>query len=161
MQFSPASLAFPLALALNFASTAWPGAQAFAQDVVKRGEALSAAPAKSVDEAVKSWKALDGKTVKVSGVVKSVCQQKGCWFGLVGKDGKIIRITSMGYKFFVPTNSAGKEAVVEGKFGARTLSASLAQHYEEDRVLGTSEKPKTISEPVKEFTLAATAVEIR
>jgi hypothetical protein len=129
--------------------------------LVQKGEPLSKIPALSVDECIGKGTDLNGKTVKIAGVVKSVCQQKGCWFVLEGKKSEDIRITSMGYKFMVPTNSTGRNAIVEGKFELKTLDVARAQHLEDDRVIGTSEKPAKITAPVKEYTLAATGVEFK
>lgn len=126
-----------------------------------RGEPLSALPPKTVEQCVKQASKLSGKTVKMTGTVKAVCQQKGCWFALQGKDGTLVRVTSLGYKFFVPMNSAGKTATVEGLFEERTLDTAMAQHYENDAVVGTGKEPRKITAPVKEYTLAATAVELK
>jgi len=145
-----------LALAAVFVSLS-PAVRA---DVVTRGEALSPKPAKPVDMCIRESKVLAGKTVKVTGKVKQVCQAKGCWFALESKDGQTVRVTSMGYKFFVPMNAAGKTATVEGVFGVKELSSEMAQHYENDRVAGSAEQPRKITSPVKEYSLAATAVEL-
>ena len=128
--------------------------------VVTRGEPLSKAAAKPVDMCIRESQVLAGKTVKMTGKVKQVCQAKGCWFALESKDGQTVRVTSMGYKFFVPMNAAGKTATVEGVFGVKELSSEMAQHYENDRVAGSTEPAKKIAAPVKEYSLAATAVEL-
>ena len=134
--------------------------QEVAADVVKRGEALSTAKVQTVESCVQNSEQLNGQSVKVEGLVKTVCQKKGCWFVLEGQNGEQIRITSMGYKFFVPKDSSGMKAVIEGKFELKEIAAKLAQHYENDRVEGTKEKPKKVMEPVNEYSIAATAVEL-
>lgn len=138
-----------------------PGAASPIAPMTTHGERLSALPPKTVEQCVEQSSKLSGKSVKMTGTVKAVCQQKGCWFALQGKDGTLVRVTSLGYKFFVPTNSAGKTATVEGLFEERTLETEMAQHYENDAVVGTGKAPRTITSPVKEYTLAATAVELK
>ena len=129
--------------------------------VVVRGDPLSKGPAKTVDECAQESAKFDGKVVKITGTVKQVCKAKGCWFTLTGKGRETVRITSQGYKFFVPTNADGRLATVEGVFGVKELSAEMAQHYEDDRVAGTKEVPQKITTSAKEFSLAATAVELK
>jgi hypothetical protein len=127
----------------------------------KRGDAFSKGPTLKIEDVVAKGEALSGTNVKLTGKVEQVCQEKGCWFALKSSKGESIRITSMGYKFFVPANASGRTATVEGRFEVKKLSVALAQHYENDRVAGTSEMPRKITKPVEEFTLAATAVELR
>lgn len=158
-----AAIVAPLCMgnALASGTPASTQAKAPSTEIVKRGDALSKSPAKSVDECIRESSKINGKTVKISGKVKQVCQTKGCWFTLVGDKGDTVRITSLGYKFFVPTNADGRYATVEGIFGVKELSAEMAQHYEDDRVAGTNEAPKKITTATKEFSLAATAVELK
>ncbi len=127
---------------------------------IQLGEKMSTGPIKSVEACINESQNITGKTVKMTGQVKQVCQAKGCWFAITGTKGESIRVTSLGYKFFVPINAAGKTATVEGVFGVKELSAEMAQHYEDDRVQGTSEKPRKITKSVKEYSIAATAVKL-
>lgn len=152
---------FVLASRGAYASKAPAKAPEAKPEVIARGDAMSTRPAMSVDEAVKQGAAHDGKVLKLTGEVKTVCQQKGCWFALAGKGGEHVRITSKGYKFFVPTNTGGRTATVEGVFKVGELDVKTAQHYEDDRVMGTAEKPRKITAPQKEFSMAATAVEMK
>ena len=60
--------------------------------------------------------------------ISDVCQRKGCWTVLsVGEDH--IRVRFKDYAFFLPTDSSGKQAYVEGYVKAETLSEETAQHY--------------------------------
>jgi Domain of unknown function (DUF4920) len=129
--------------------------------VVKRGETMSALPSKTVEMCIQESSGLAGKKVKITGKVKQVCQTKGCWFVIENKNGQSVRVTSLGYKFFVPTNAAGKTATVEGVFGVKELSAEMAQHYENDRVAGSTSQPQKITASVKEYSIAATSVELK
>lgn len=103
--------------------------------------------------------AYEGKTVKVSGVVTQVCQAKGCWFEVAEKDGsKGARIKSADYSIFVPKDSAGRHAVVEGTFNVTTLSKEAAQHLADDAAKA-GKKVAPVTGPVQEFQVSATAVE--
>jgi hypothetical protein len=99
-----------------------------------------------------SPKTYEGKLVQVKGKIKAACKFKGCWMMLT--DGKHkMRIRFKGYGFFVPTNSAGYEAVVFGKAKARTISVKMLRHYAMDA--GKPELAKKITKP--KHTVAFTA----
>ena len=57
----------------------------------------------------------DGKTVAVEAKIRRACRKKGCWMELAASDaGPGVRVTFKDYGFFVPTDSAGRLAHVEG-----------------------------------------------
>ncbi|MFZ9887967.1 MAG: DUF4920 domain-containing protein [Myxococcota bacterium] len=133
--------------------------------VVRRGEKLSEAKDLSVTEALAQAKGLDGTSVKIAGTVDQVCAKKGCWFVLRADDeahkGDTIRITSKGYRFFMPRSSVGQRAIVEGDLKVTTLTQAEAQHLEDDRVEAEGGEAKKISGEQVELQLAAVAVEMR
>lgn len=133
--------------------------------VVRRGEKLTAAPTVEVTAAFERAKELNGKSVKVEGTVDQVCAKKGCWFVLRSSDeahkDKTIRITSKGYRFFMPRGSVGQKAIVEGDFSITTLSQDEAQHFEDDRVAAGGGEPKKIEGEQVELQIAAVGVEMR
>lgn len=100
----------------------------------------------------------DGKTVKIEGEVKDVCQTKGCW--LVVTDGKReMRVSFKDYSFFVPKDSAGKKVTLEGVIQKKTISEDHAQHIAEESK--TKVDPDTIKGPQQVVTLVATGVAIK
>jgi hypothetical protein len=131
--------------------------------VVRRGKPLSP-DLEQLTVSVASTKAkdLDGKTVKVSGTVESVCVPQGCWFVVQGDtpDQKI-RITSKGHDIFVPKSSVGLKAVVEGELKVKTLDQKTAQHYEDERELKPGEQRKQFSGDVQELSLSVVALEMK
>ncbi len=133
-----------------------------ADGTVRRGGALSKdAAIVPVSVALKQAD-LAGKTVKIQGKVESVCQKKGCWFVIVGdKPEDKIRITAKDYGFFVPKAAAGRTAVIEGQLEVKELDVKTAQHLEDERVMGGAEQPKKIEAPQKEFSIEASALEMR
>jgi hypothetical protein len=56
----------------------------------------------------------DGQAVRLEGRIEAVCRNRGCWLEL--KQGTAsVHVTFEGYSFFVPKDSAGREAVLEGR----------------------------------------------
>jgi hypothetical protein len=133
--------------------------------VVRRGDAFTAAAALSVEDCIGKSKELNGKTVKIEGTVNQVCAKKGCWFALAPdvKAGpeKTIRITSKGYRFFVPKDAVGQQATIEGELEVKTMSVEEAQHMAEDAAKAKGEAVPKVTEPQVEVRIAAVAVEMK
>ena len=55
-----------------------------------------------------------GKTVRLEGMVKDVCQGQGCWIEIESKDGKTFLAKSLDESVLVPKNSKGRNVVVQG-----------------------------------------------
>lgn len=100
----------------------------------------------------------NGKVVKVEGTVVNVCAAKGCWFAIQDDQTKeTIRITSKGYRFFVPRDAKGKRAVIEGDLAMTVLTEADAKHLAED----SGQDGSGIRGPQKEVQIAALALEMR
>ncbi len=137
----------------GLASAGAPGKQAFGKPFT------SASAATPIADVIAKAGEFDGKPVKVAGTVTQVCQAKGCWFEVAaGPKQKGVRIRSADYSIFVPKDSAGRAAVVEGTFKVTTLSEAQAKHLAEDAAKAGGQ-PAEVKGPVQEFQLAATAVE--
>jgi hypothetical protein len=123
-----------------------------------RGEALKGAPAVTLSELLAKPQAHEGKTVRVEGQVRKACEKKGCWMELAeGAKGAGVRVTFKDYGFFVPLDSAGASARVEGVVKVSELSDAMAKHYEAEGAIvprGSDGKPR-------EVQLVATGVELR
>jgi hypothetical protein len=97
-----------------------------------------------------------GRTVLVRGRVRDVCQRKGCW--MVVDDGSAhARVRFADYGFFVPKDSRGKEAWIQGEVTVRVLSEREARHYAEESMRGD---PSRVDGPVREIGLTATGVRL-
>ena len=131
-----------------------------ADGVVRRGMTLSAAPALTVAQVFEQAEALNGKVVKVSGEVSQVCKKSGCWFILRDGD-KTVRITSKGYKYFVPSAAAGMTGVIEGDLAVKMLDVATAQHFAEDEAEGTGKPAAKVEAPTKEIAVASVGLELR
>lgn len=73
-----------------------------------------------------------GKTVLVEGHVRAACQRKGCWMELTPnkESTTACRIRFKDYGFFVPTDSKGANARLQGELSLRTIPVSEVAHLE-------------------------------
>ena len=127
--------------------------------VVLRGEKLPDGKALSVSELMAQSAALDGKPALVEGDVRRACSRKGCWMELAPRadaKGPGIRVTFKDYGFFVPTDSAGSKARVQGTVKVATLAPDLAAHYESEGAT----VPRGADGQPREVQLVATGVEL-
>jgi hypothetical protein len=140
-----------------------PPAQAAAPQggwTLTRGEALKGAPAVKLADLLAKPQTHDGKTVLLEGQVRKACERKGCWMELATAQdakGPGVRVTFKDYGFFVPLDSAGSMARVEGTVKVAELSEDRAKHYESEGAIvprGSDGKPR-------EVQLVASGVELR
>jgi hypothetical protein len=97
---------------------------------------------------------------KVSGKIDEVCQAKGCWMNLSDDKGNIMKVTFKDYGFFVPKNSSGKTAIVEGLATYDTTTVDMLKHYAEDE--GKSQvEIAAITSPQVELVFEAVGVIIK
>ena len=122
--------------------------------VLVRGEPLPRG-AKPVPLASVLGKPEDGRTVLVEGVVRRACSQMGCWMELApAEGGQGVRVTFKDHGFFVPTDSAGAKARVQGTVKVAQLSPAQAEHLR-------SEGGSMPAGAQREVLLVATGVELR
>lgn len=126
--------------------------------VLTRGEKLKGLQAVDMAKLLGSPEEYDGKTVALEAKVRKACTKKGCWMELAaGDEGPGVRVTFKDYGFFVPLDSAGSTAKVEGTVKVAELTAEKAQHYEAE---GAS-VPKAKDGKHREVQLVALGVEMR
>ena len=129
-----------------------------ADPVLVRGEKLKGATTVEMKKLLDAPSEFDGKTVMVEAKVRKACEKKGCWMELAGEEkGPGVRVTFKDYGFFVPLDSAGSTAKVEGVVKLTELSEQKAKHYEGE---GAS-VPKGKDGKYREVQLVATGVELR
>jgi hypothetical protein len=123
-----------------------------------RGEPLKGAPEVTLTGLLAKPQEHEGKAVRVEGLVRRACEKKGCWMELAtAEKGAGVRVTFKDYGFFVPLDSAGATARVEGLVQVKELSEATAKHYESEGATvprGSDGKPR-------EVQLVATGVELR
>lgn len=109
---------------------------------------------------VRSPEAHAGKTVLVEGLVRKACSAKGCWLELAAsEDAKApgFRVTFKDYGFFVPTNSAGSRARVQGVVEVTEVKPSHVEHLEGEGATFDNKKPDGAATEVR---VVATGVEL-
>ena len=122
---------------------------------VALGEPFTATEVLPVDTLIASPAAWDGKEVVVEGVVKEVCQKKGCWHTIATADPAVnVMAKDKEYKIFLPKEAGGKKVQVKGTFAVAELPEDEARHYAED----AGRDPKAIVGPQKAFTLDVAGV---
>ncbi len=110
--------------------------QVTAQDeVIMRGASIGEVPLVSLSEALNDIDQFLDQSVIVEGKVRQVCQMKGCWMQLVPKSATTgVRVTFKDYGFFVPKESEGLIARLEGTFKRIAFSKKQADHFSEEGV---------------------------
>ena len=126
---------------------------ASAQDAIARGATIGSSQVVDLSQALR---AVDtdrfiaqyaDQTVIVEGAVTKVCQMKGCWMELVPEDAdRGIRVTFKDYAFFVPTDSTGYNARLEGAFVRNIFSKADADHLIAEGVTLTRNQDGTATE---------------
>jgi uncharacterized protein (TIGR00251 family) len=125
------------------------------------GAALAPAQAITVGALLARPASFEGRTVTVDALVRKACTRKGCWMELADDAATTTpgcRVTFKDYGFFVPTDSAGARARVQGTIEIDTLSAAKVRHYEEEGAVFPAKKPDGTAPEVR---IVATGVELR
>lgn len=126
--------------------------------VMTRGEKLKGADAVELTKLLETPTDFEGKTVAVEAKIRKACEKKGCWMELAGTEkGPGVRVTFKDYGFFVPLDSAGSTAKVEGVVKVALLDEAKAKHYEAEGAT----VPKGKDGKYREVQLVATGVELR
>jgi hypothetical protein len=157
--------AFALALALaagpapTVQAPAKPASEAKpADEVLLRGEKIKGANPVTLTALMGAPVDFAGKTVLLEGTVRKACERKGCWMELAADDkAPGVRITFKDYGFFVPLDSAGRKAKVEGEVKVAELSEAKAKHYESEGAKVAKDKDGKY----REVQLVASGVELR
>lgn len=96
------------------------------------------------------------KTVTTEGKVQRACTRKGCWME-IGEGDEACRVTFKDYGFFVPRDSAGAHARIQGKLATRVVEAAAVEHLESEGARFRNKKPDGSATEVR---LIASAVEL-
>lgn len=60
------------------------------------------------------------KVVHTSGTIGRVCQNRGCWMELRAESNAgVVRVPMAGHAFFVPSDSSGRTATIQGVVSVR------------------------------------------
>jgi uncharacterized protein DUF4920 len=121
------------------------------------GAALEPAAPVPLASLLNEPKAYAGKTITTEGRVQRACSRKGCWME-IGSGEDSCRITFKDYGFFVPTDSAGAFAKVQGRLDTREVEAAAVEHLESE---GAHFRNKRSDGSATEVRMIASAVELR
>lgn len=149
------------ALFLSLTLLAKAQTQAPAPDQTKKkasyGAKISTKGAVSVGELPAQMGTQDSMWVRVKGDVQAVCQKKGCWMTLDMGGDQSMRVKFKDYAFFMPLNSPGTTAYLQGWAYRRTIPVDELRHYALDAGKSKEEIEK-ITEPQVEFIYYADGV---
>jgi hypothetical protein len=124
------------------------------------GDSISQEGAIAADQLGAQMQGKDSLKVKITGVIKEVCQKKGCWMTMnIGGD-KSMQVKFKDYAFFVPKDASGKTVVLEGVAFTDTTSVAELKHYAEDGGKSKEEIEK-INEPEISVAFEANGVIIK
>jgi len=108
---------------------------------------LSEAQTVPVDQLLADAKQYEGKYVRVSGTVASVCPKKGCWMRL-GNDNTeqtlFVKFPDPEQGRLLPMEAVGKPAVAEGTLHVKQISEATARHYKQDANASQEEIEKIV-----------------
>jgi len=124
------------------------------------GQALPVGPADDLGRVLADPNAYADLDITVEGVVRQVCQRRGCWLELATSRDEAApgcRVTSKGHGFFVPTDSAGSHARVRGRAEVEIIPAAQVAHMEEE---GGKFARKEPDGSARELRIVASGVEL-
>lgn len=124
------------------------------------GEKINSSGAVAVSEIPTMLASADSVDTKVEGKIAQCCQKKGCWMKMDMGDGEELMVTFKDYGFFVPLESGGKTAIIEGRAKKRLVPVMELRHYAEDAGASKEEIEK-ITEPEEGYSFVATGVIIK
>ena len=96
--------------------------------------------------------------VVLTGVVRGVCQTKGCWMTVAAEGAETpVFVKFRDYGFFVPRNAVGRQVVLNGAPVVTEVSVQMLRHYGRDA--GRSEEEvMLITEPERRLEFIADSV---
>jgi hypothetical protein len=124
------------------------------------GDALAQADNAKLSRVLDNPSAFAKKTVTLDGHVKRVCKKMGCWMELAeskGDGARSCRVFFGAHQFFVPTDSEGQHARVQGTVEVRRVDPKFVNHLEAE---GANFEAKASDGSAEEVRLVATGVEL-
>lgn len=113
-------------------------------------------------KAMKHAKELDGKTIRLRAPITAVCQTKGCWMHLGKPDANgtpPVMVKFKDYAFFMPKDSSGRSAIVEGTMTFQQETVAETKHYLEDAGKHAEAEKVTEGRKVLRFMADGVAIE--
>jgi len=124
------------------------------------GEVITTEDAQNASGLISLMDGRDSVPLKLQGTIAACCQNSGCWMDIEVGDDELMKITFKDYGFFIPKDSKGKTAYVEGFAKRELIPVETLRHYAMDE--GKSkEEIEAITEPQYAYTFEASGVLIR
>lgn len=114
-------------------------------------------PLSDASQKFKQLKVKDTLDFTLKTTIKEVCSVKGCWLNFDLDNGEQVKVKFKDYSFFVPLDSAGKEAILTGKAFIKKESIADLKHYAKDAGASPSDIEK-IKGMEDRFVFVANAV---
>jgi len=156
---SPSAKQEPASTATALPGTSAP-AESAATSVGKYGAPLGAAPVASLVSVLAAPEQFAGRQVRVEGHVRRACTAMGCWMELAASGDAAApgcRVMMKDHAFFVPTDSAGASARVEGTLSVRRIDPTQVAHMEGE---GAKFERKAEDGSAEELRFVASGVEL-
>jgi hypothetical protein len=128
---------------------------------IKRvGEPVPPGPATTLSQILSSPADYENKTVTLEAKVRRNCTRKGCWMEVAEQLDPSVpgcRVTFKDYGFFVPLDSAGSTARVQGIVQVETVKADEVVHLESEGAKFAAKQPDGTA---REVRVVASGVEL-
>lgn len=109
------------------------------------------------EELIQMMNNSDSVYVTFNSKILGACQVSGCWMDLDLGNNQQIKVTFKDYDFFIPMDSNGKTATIEGIAKKEIIPVDMLKHYAEDE--GKSqEEIDAITEPEMSYIFEAVGV---
>ncbi len=137
-----------------------PAPAAAASSTKRYGDRIAAGPQTQLASVLTKPADYNGHAVTVEGEVRRACTKRGCWMELAtgmdeAKPGCRVRFKD--YGFFIPLDSAGAHARVQGVVQVRQIAAPIVSHLESE---GAHFADKHADGTADEVQMVASAVEL-
>jgi hypothetical protein len=106
--------------------------------------------------------AYDGKSLRVSGTISAVCENRGCWLRMVdgvGGEDVFVKFTCPVKGRLIPMKAVNHRVVVEGKIVMGEMSEEMARHYAKDGGASEEEIAKIVG-PQPQISIQAPAARV-
>jgi len=121
------------------------------------GETISGENPISGEELVAKLSESDSVWVTMKSKIITNCKHSGCWMDLDMGNKEVVKVTFKDYAFFIPLESEGKTAIVEGFAKREIIPVDMLKHYAEDD--GKSQEDiDAITEPEMAYVFEAIGV---
>lgn len=126
----------------------------------KFGAPLGSSPALPLKAVLDKPDEFASRSVTVEALVRRNCTRRGCWMEIAESTDPSLpgcRVTFKDYSFFVPLDSAGSRARVEGTVEVQSVPPEQVAHLESEGAKFASKQPDGSA---REIRMVATGVEL-